>query len=116
MGVAAYRRGSANLVRPLQEAVDHANYVDESFRLLVAADAAVEFCREVNAKLAEIHAGKGIAAAQRRAYLECHVGQNRRAKYIAACTEWRDAYGQRPVAFAALKMRKAAEFLMEWIP
>lgn len=116
MGAAAYNRGTANLVRPFQEAIDHANYVDESIRLLVAADAAVEFCREVNAKLAEIQSGKGIAASQRRAHLNCHVGQNRLGKYRAACDVWREAYGQRSVAFAALKMRKAAEHLMAWIP
>lgn len=116
MGAAKENRGCAVLVRPFQEASDYRAWADESMRLLVAADAAVEFCRDINSRLAEIESGKGIAAAQRRAYLNCHVGQVRFSKYLDACNVWRDAYGQRPVAFAALRMRKAAEHLMAWIP
>lgn len=116
MGAAAEHRGCANLIRPFQEAIDHANYVEESFRLLIAADAAVEYVRDVRAKLAEIQSGRGIAASQRRAYLNCRVGQSRLGKLIKAEMAWRDASTQRAVAFAALDMSKAAKFLMAWIP
>lgn len=116
MGIAAYNRGSASLIRPFQEASDHARYVEESFRLLAAADAAMEYVRGVRTALADIQCGKGIAACQRRAHLDCHVGQSRLGKLLNAENAWRDAYGQRAVAFAALRMRKAAEYLMAWIP
>lgn len=116
MGIAAYNRGSASLIRPFQEASDHARYVEESFRLQTAADAALDFVRGVRTALAEIQCGEGIAACQRRAYLNCHVGRSRMDKFRNAENAWRDAYGQRPVAFAALRMRKAAEYLMAWIP
>lgn len=116
MGAAHEQRGIVNLTRPFQQAVDDANFVDECFRLLVAADEAAEYCRDVNTKLAAILAGKGIAAGQQQAYLNCRVGRSRLDKYLDARTRWIDARTQRQVAFSALEMRKAAEYLMAWIP
>jgi hypothetical protein len=116
MGAAAYNRGTRAIGADIEAMIDHDRRTEEGFRLLAAADAAEEFCREVNTKLAEIQNGKGIAPVQQRAHLNCHVGQSRLSKYAIARDAWRETYGQRNVAFAALRMRKAAEFLMQWIP
>jgi hypothetical protein len=116
MGIAAYNRGSKVLSRPFEESLEDARVSEEAMRLLIAAERAVEYCREVNGLIAEMRHAKGIRGPHQRAYLDCNIGRNRFGKYLAACAAWREACGQRTVAFRALEMREAAKRLLAWIP
>lgn len=115
MGVAAYNRGTQSILRPLREAAEHDRWVENSLRTFVAAEKSVEYCRNVNSLLAEIHGHKGIRLAFAQANLNSHVGQRRRDKYLAACAIWRGAKPGRSEWFAALNMGEAAKNLMEWL-
>lgn len=115
MGVAAYNRGTASILRPFQEAAEHNRWVEDSLRAFAAAEKAVEYCRNVNSLMAEIHAHKGIRLAFAQANLNSCVGQKRRGKYLDACEKWRDARPGRQEWFAAMDMHKAAKSLIEWL-
>ena len=114
MGVALDRRGIRALCRPYTEAAEQDRLAEDNIRLLAAGDRAVEYCRDANTRLAEIHLG-GLRTFFALAALESHVGQVRLAGYLEAANVWRTARYPRQVAIAALAMREKAKRLLAWL-
>jgi hypothetical protein len=115
VGAAHNQRGVRNLTRPFQEASDTARWIDDCMNLYVASIKCVERCRDANALLAEIAAHKGVRYAAAKAALAGHVGQVRRAKYLAAVDLWRDQRPGRREWCAAIDMDQARKSLLGWL-
>jgi hypothetical protein len=108
-------RGDASLRRPFDEAAEHARWVDDSFRAMLAAERTVTWCRAFNGLLADISACRGLRWVFAQANLRSHVGQVRLAKYLAAYQVWREQPPGRPEWFATMDMAKTGKHLASWL-